>query len=139
MDGSELLWRNVQHANEAGTSAKGVSAQKQSSRFTVNVYSEHSFSYGIYLAQNLSRLVIKRGYKPFVVIRHENEASKSLYKKLGFEREFVVARIVFTPFGDPDENKNDADGETAHENGKENGKENGNHVNCHNGVNNHKA
>lgn len=56
------------------------------------------FSYGIYLAQNLARLVIKRGYKPFVVIRHENEASKSLYTKLGFVREYEMARIVWTPF-----------------------------------------
>jgi ribosomal protein S18 acetylase RimI-like enzyme len=40
---------------------------------------------------------MKRGYKPFVVIRHQNEASKSLYKKLGFNKEFEMARIVFTP------------------------------------------
>lgn len=50
------------------------------------------------MAQNLARLVIKRGYKPFVLIRHENEASKSLYTKLGFVREFEMARIVWTPF-----------------------------------------
>lgn len=91
------------------------------------------FSYGIYLAQNLARLVIKRGYKPFVVIRHENEASKSLYKKLGFKKEFEMARIVFTPFNyidkveEPDEVEVEA-----------NGKENGKHVNGktnYNGVN----
>lgn len=56
------------------------------------------FSYGIYLAQNLARLVIKRGYKPFVVIRHENDASKSLYTKLGFVKEFEMARIVWRPY-----------------------------------------
>lgn len=67
------------------------------------------------MAQNLARLVIKRGFTPFVVIRHENEASKSLYKKLGFEKEFEMARIVFTPFEFKDE-------EEAHENGSQNGK-----------------
>lgn len=94
------------------------------------------------MAQNLARLVIKRGYKPFVVIRHENEASKCLYKKLGFEREFETARIVFTPFdvdgkidskdGEIDEKAEDVEN---HENGNT---ENGNHVNgksSQNGVN----
>lgn len=32
------------------------------------------------------------------MIRPENEASKSLYKKLGFEKEYLAARIVFQPF-----------------------------------------
>lgn len=63
----------------------------------------------------------KRGYKPFVLIRHENEASQSLYKKLGFEKIFDMARIVFTPFEFIKEEKN------GH--GQKNG-------NC-NGVNNH--
>lgn len=93
-----------------------------------------SFSYGIYLAQNLSRLVIKRGYKPFVVIRHENEASKSLYKKLGFEKEFEMARIVFTPFDYIENEKNDDDKEP-----KNGSIENGNYVNgksSQNGVKN---
>lgn len=92
-------------------------------RTTANFIS-NSFSYGIYLAQNLSRLVIKRGYKPFVVIRHENEASKSLYKKLGFEKEFEMARIVFTPFDYIDGEKNGDDKEQ-----KNGSTENGNHVN----------
>jgi FR47-like protein len=122
---------------------------------------ESFFSYGIYLAQNLSRLVISRGYKPFVVIRHENDASKSLYKKLGFEKDFEVARIVFTPFDQDDKNDDEvSNGKDEISNGKEeisNGKEeisngkdeisngnshesdkeNGNHVNGKsNGVNN---
>lgn len=89
---------------------------------------------------------MKRGYKPFVLIRHENDASQSLYKKLGFERIFDMARIVFTPYEyikvdddecDEEEGKNG--GEEKNENGHE---QNGNHANqkangkC-NGVNNH--
>jgi FR47-like protein len=90
-------------------------------------------------------LVINRGYKPFVVIRHENEASKSLYKKLGFEKEFEMARIVFTPAdqddkGDEEEVSNGKEEKSnGHSDDKthENGKENGNHVNGKsNGVNN---
>lgn len=99
------------------------------------------FSYGIYLAQNLARLVIKRGYKPFVVIRHENEASKSLYKKLGFEKEFEVARIVFTPSQINEEKSNDNEDKSNGNSSHENGNENGSHVNGEsNGVdNNHKV
>lgn len=101
-------------------------------------------------------MVIKRGYKPFVVIRHENEASKSLYKKLGFEKEFDMARIVYTPFDQGDKNdEEESNGKEEISNGKdeisngkeeisngvekthENGNENGNHVNGKsNGVNN---
>lgn len=99
------------------------------------------FSYGIYLAQNLARLVIKRGYKPFVVIRHENEASKSLYTKLGFVKEFEMARIVWTPFDYIREDKIVNDIKRSETNGHH--KTNGNHVNCGNsktnGVNNHEA
>lgn len=93
------------------------------------------FSYGIYLAQNLARLVIKRGYKPFVLIRHENEASKSLYKKLGFEKEFEMARIVFTPF--PMDERLSIEHETKNGDNKHelNGKSNGNHDNGRAGEN----
>ncbi|CRL04241.1 CLUMA_CG017343, isoform A [Clunio marinus] len=89
--------------------------------FSMQTKPEHRRKgYGIFLAQNLSRLVIKRGYKPFVVIRHENEASKSLYKKLGFEKEFETARIVFTPF-DYAYDKGEMNGKSI-DNGKKNGK-----------------
>lgn len=92
-------------------------------------------SYGIYLAQNLARLVIKRGYKPFVVIRHENEASKSLYRKLGFEKVFEMARIVFTPAvlrkEDGDYEDEGSDACETHENGNQNGKTGQNGVNSH--------
>lgn len=90
------------------------------------------------MAQNLARLVTKRGYQPFVVIRHENEASKSLYKKLGFEKEFVVARIVFTPF-----DQAETDNGKKHQNGEGKDHQNGNHVNGNTGYkgvnNNHKV
>jgi hypothetical protein len=92
-----------------------------------------NFRYGIYLAQNLSKLVIKRGYKPFVVIRHQNEASKSLYTKLGFKKEFEMARIVWTPFEYIREEKDEEEIDV---------KANGNHVNGKekaNGVNNHET
>jgi predicted RecB family endonuclease len=70
---------------------------------------------------------MKRGYKPFVVIRHENEASKSLYKKLGFQKLFDMARIVFTPVGGEEAVKERAENEASHVNGSTK----------HNGVNNH--
>ena len=77
------------------------------------------------------------------MIRHENEASKSLYKKLGFEKEFEMARIVFTPFDQDEKLDDESNGKEEKSNGKsdekhhENGKENGNHVNGKsNGVNN---
>uniref|UniRef100_A0A1L8DBI1 N-acetyltransferase domain-containing protein n=1 Tax=Nyssomyia neivai TaxID=330878 RepID=A0A1L8DBI1_9DIPT len=56
--------------------------------------------YGIHLAQALTKLVVERGYKPFVVIRPENDASKSLYIKLGFERAFASVRATLSPNGD---------------------------------------
>ena len=89
------------------------------------------------MAQNLARLVMKRGYEPFVVIRHENNASKSLYRKLGFEKKFEMARIVFTPFEFTEKDDGSAEEETGD---NDSNKENGNYVNgkaCHNGkVNN---
>ncbi|XP_053687827.1 uncharacterized protein LOC128737248 [Sabethes cyaneus] len=54
--------------------------------------------YGIQLAQALTRLVIQRGYVPFVVIRPENNASRSLYTKLGFRKAFESVRGVFKPY-----------------------------------------
>ncbi|KPJ17146.1 hypothetical protein RR48_14002 [Papilio machaon] len=53
--------------------------------------------YGIYLARRLTKEVAARGYKPFVVIRPENDASRSLYSKLGFEKRFRTVRAVLRP------------------------------------------
>uniref|UniRef100_A0A182ID04 GCN5-related N-acetyltransferase Rv2170-like domain-containing protein n=1 Tax=Anopheles arabiensis TaxID=7173 RepID=A0A182ID04_ANOAR len=53
--------------------------------------------YGIQLAQSLTKLVIRRGYIPFVVIRPENDASRGLYTKLGFRKAFESVRGTFVP------------------------------------------
>ncbi|XP_052895201.1 uncharacterized protein LOC128302420 [Anopheles moucheti] len=56
--------------------------------------------YGIQLAQSLTKLVIQRGYIPFVVIRPENDASRGLYMKLGFRKAFESVRGTFVPFAE---------------------------------------
>lgn len=53
--------------------------------------------FGIHLAQALTKKVIDRGYTPFVVIRPENDASRNLYKKLGFEKAFETCRVTLVP------------------------------------------
>lgn len=42
--------------------------------------------------------VLERGYNPFVVIRPENDASQSLYTKLGFRRLYQMIRMTFIPY-----------------------------------------
>ncbi|XP_053679033.1 uncharacterized protein LOC128729510 [Anopheles nili] len=54
--------------------------------------------YGIQVAQSLTKLVIQRGYTPFVVIRPENDASRGLYTKLGFRKAFESVRGTFLPY-----------------------------------------
>lgn len=46
----------------------------------------------------LTKRVAEKGYYPFVVIRPENLASQSLYKKLGFRRLYQLVRMIFMPF-----------------------------------------
>lgn len=41
--------------------------------------------------------MIERGYTPFVVIRPENDASRSLYTKLGFQKAFNTVRVTLIP------------------------------------------
>ncbi|XP_050101063.1 uncharacterized protein LOC126581444 [Anopheles aquasalis] len=53
--------------------------------------------YGIQVAKSLTKLVIQRGYIPFVVIRPENDASRGLYTKLGFRKAFESVRGTFLP------------------------------------------
>lgn len=57
--------------------------------------------YGMQLARALTNLVLKRGYRPFVVIRPENDASKSLYIKLGFRKAFSTIRAIMKPYAKP--------------------------------------
>lgn len=45
----------------------------------------------------MTKRVAENGYKPFVVIRPENEASQSLYKKLGFRKLYTIVRMTFVP------------------------------------------
>lgn len=62
--------------------------------------------YGILLANKLMHLVVERGYIPYVVIRPENDASKALYAKLGFQKIYQTVRAVFTPYPEKkDENE----------------------------------
>lgn len=67
--------------------------------------------YGIHLARALTNLVLKRGYRPFVVIRPENDASKSLYIKLGFRKAFSTIRAILKPYSEK------INGDEARENG----------------------
>lgn len=53
--------------------------------------------YGIHLAQALTNKVIERGYTPFVVIRPENDASRSLYTKLGYKKAYETVRVTLLP------------------------------------------
>lgn len=46
----------------------------------------------------MTKRVAENGYKPFVVIRPENEASQSLYKKLGFRKLYTIVRMTFVPY-----------------------------------------
>lgn len=62
--------------------------------------------YGILLAKYLTKVVIERGYLPFVIIRPENAASKSLYSKLGFKKNYETVRAILRPH----EMDNDAQG-----------------------------
>lgn len=53
--------------------------------------------YGIHLALALTNKVIERGYTPFVVIRPENDASRSLYTKLGYKKAYETVRVTLQP------------------------------------------
>lgn len=68
--------------------------------------------YGIHLAKYLTKEVSERGYKPFVVIRPENDASKSLYTKLGFKKNYQMIRAVLRP------NNYEQNGTLSSENGE---------------------
>jgi DNA-binding LacI/PurR family transcriptional regulator len=91
---------------------------------TITMSSIHS--YGIHLARALTKLVLERGYKPFVVIRPENDASRGLYTKLGFEKAYQTVRAVFTPFNQSIGTTNGSSTTNGKANGNSNGNTNGN-------------
>lgn len=66
--------------------------------FSMQTKPEHRRKgYGLRLAKYLTKTVADRGYSPFVVIRPENEASQSLYRKLGFNKFYQMVRMTFIP------------------------------------------
>ena len=84
------------------------------------------FRYGTKLAKSLTKLVFDRGYQPFVVIRPENDASRGLYTKLGFQKAFSTVRGVFKPYMQNVENEAEEECVTEEKCATEvNGKENG--------------
>ncbi|CAG9772665.1 unnamed protein product [Ceutorhynchus assimilis] len=61
--------------------------------------------YGTILTKRLTKLVIERGYLPFVVIRPENDASLGLYAKLGFKKHFKTVRAILRPYEETGESQ----------------------------------
>lgn len=49
------------------------------------------------MAQALTNKVIERNYTPFVVIRPQNDASRSLYTKLGYKKAYETVRVTLQP------------------------------------------
>lgn len=105
---SDIECREVFEKLVAELPAYGIFVEGQLAAWMVQSYYGAMFSmqtrpefrrkgYGIYLARKLTKEVAQRGYKPFVVIRPENDASRSLYTKLGFERRFRTVRAVLRP------------------------------------------
>ncbi|XP_030021197.2 uncharacterized protein LOC115440845 isoform X2 [Manduca sexta] len=105
---SDIECREVFEKLVAELPAYGIFVEGQLAAWMVQSYYGAMFSmqtrpefrrkgYGIYLARRLTKEVAARGYKPFVVIRPENDASRSLYTKLGFEKRFRTVRAVLRP------------------------------------------
>ncbi|CAG9134533.1 unnamed protein product [Plutella xylostella] len=105
---SDIECREVFEKLVAELPAYGIFVEGQLAAWMVQSYYGAMFSmqtrpefrrkgYGIFLARRLTKEVAARGYKPFVVIRPENDASRSLYMKLGFERKFRTVRAVLRP------------------------------------------
>ncbi|KAJ2950966.1 hypothetical protein O0L34_g5343 [Tuta absoluta] len=108
---SDIECREVFEKLVAELPAYGIFVEGQLAAWMVQSYYGAMFSmqtrpefrrkgYGIYLARKLTKEVAARGYKPFVVIRPENDASRSLYTKLGFVRAFRTVRAVLRPKAD---------------------------------------
>lgn len=105
---SDIECREVFEKLVAELPAYGIFVEDQLAAWMVQSYYGAMFSmqtrpefrrkgYGIFLAKRLTKEVASRGYKPFVVIRPENDASRSLYSKLGFEKRFRTVRAILRP------------------------------------------
>lgn len=103
MDDALILRRYVFNANQTA-----ISPQRVSMAYHFNLYPEPLIfhlcrihylcdRYGIHLALALTNKVIERGYTPFVVIRPENDASRSLYTKLGYKKAYETVRVTLQP------------------------------------------
>ncbi|XP_014480480.1 PREDICTED: uncharacterized protein LOC106747459 isoform X2 [Dinoponera quadriceps] len=103
MECHELFLRLIRTLPAAGVFAKGCLAawmvqSYYGAMFSMQTKPEYRRKgYGTKLARYLTKRVAEKGYYPFVVIRPENEASQSLYKKLGFRRLYQIVRMIFTP------------------------------------------
>ncbi|XP_011875741.1 PREDICTED: uncharacterized protein LOC105566396 isoform X2 [Vollenhovia emeryi] len=104
MECHELFLRLIRTLPAAGVFAKGSLAawmvqSYYGAMFSMQTKPEYRRKgYGTKLARYLTKRVTEKGYYPFVVIRPENEASQSLYKKLGFTRLYQLVRMIFMPF-----------------------------------------
>ncbi|XP_003691702.1 uncharacterized protein LOC100871763 isoform X1 [Apis florea] len=109
MECHEVFLRLIRTLPAAGVFAKGNLAawmvqSYYGAMFSMQTKPEYRRKgYGTKLARYLTKQVADRGYQPFVVIRPENEASQSLYKKLGFRKIYQTVRMTFMPFTWQDE------------------------------------
>ncbi|CAB0041729.1 unnamed protein product [Trichogramma brassicae] len=103
MECHELFLRLIKNLSAAGVFADGRLAawmvqSYYGAMFSMQTKPEYRRKgYGTKLARFLTRRVAENGYKPFVVIRPENEASQSLYKKLSFRKLYTIVRMTFIP------------------------------------------
>ncbi|XP_034181518.1 uncharacterized protein LOC117604969 isoform X1 [Osmia lignaria lignaria] len=103
MECHEVFLRLIRTLPAAGVFAKGSLAawmvqSYYGAMFSMQTKPEYRRKgYGTKLARYLTKRVVEKGYQPFVVIRPENEASQSLYKKLGFWRLYQIVRMTFMP------------------------------------------
>ncbi|XP_014210035.1 uncharacterized protein LOC106640486 [Copidosoma floridanum] len=112
MECHELFLRLIKNLSAAGVFANGSLAAWMVQSYYGAMFSMQTKpefrrkGYGTKLARFLTRRVAENGYKPFVVIRPENEASQSLYKKLGFRKLYTIVRMTFVPhtWQEPDNN-----------------------------------
>ncbi|XP_024941494.1 uncharacterized protein LOC107268276 isoform X2 [Cephus cinctus] len=104
MECHELFLRLIRTLPAAGVFDKGSLAawmvqSYYGAMFSMQTKPEYRRKgYGTRLARYLTKRVADKGYNPFVVIRPENEASQSLYRKLGFKKLYQTVRATFTPF-----------------------------------------